>query len=356
MLNFYSLVLLLAIFRFINCHKNTIVIIHIGPWKTGSTYIQNTLARLTEELASINVRYITPGDQNAHHFMRYPRHAESKALFQEIARITENYAIISSEAMSLTSSSDILYIKQKLKGYKVIVVAFSRNYYRWIISNYMQHFKFSDSMPLSTFEKQAYPDILRFISMNTQGLENYFNRWTNGFGLRNLKVIDYDNTVRLNIDIVNGLLYAVNKTLYIPSLQNLQNKDTGEDPWHEDDVVFFEIFYCYAMHKMKADQSCNSLSAPAMHHIVSSFISLNKTNPVPIKKVEVRALKQRLQAMEGQLYQRYKEQFVFPNLTHVLRLIEDAPAPVTLDNTEFNRMTVWRNIFRNTKKENPCVT
>ena len=233
MLNFYSLVLLLAIFRFINCHKNTIVssllwlasffflpvsnqskiptqsntikvIIHIGPWKTGSTYIQNTLARLTEELASINVRYITPGDQNAHHFMRYPRHAESKALFQEIARITENYAIISSEAMSLTSSSDILYIKQKLKGYKVIVVAFSRNYYRWIISNYMQHFKFSDSMPLSTFEKQAYPDILRFISMNTQGLENYFNRWTNGFGLRNLKVIDYDNTVRLNIDIVNG--------------------------------------------------------------------------------------------------------------------------------------------------------
>ena len=153
-----------------------------------------------------------------------------------------------------------------------------------------------------------------------------------------------------------GLLYAVNKTLYIPSLQNLQNKDTGEDPWHEDDVVFFEIFYCYAMHKMKADQSCNSLSAPAMHHIVSSFISLNKTNPVPIKKVEVRALKQRLQAMEGQLYQRYKEQFVFPNLTHVLRLIEDAPAPVTLDNTEFNRMTVWRNIFRNTKKENPCVT
>lgn len=172
-------------------------IIHIGPPKTATTYIQSTLALLQPLLLQMN--YLS-------HRFEYVSTLEPE--FQQVlnvyflqAKETNMGVIISGEHFSEYNEKKIAPLVPMLKDFEVSIVFTYREVMSRLISGYGQlvrynpiwhHFAFFVMDSLSKFDATLDPSILR--------------KWGSHFGNKNVIVLDYYGIQAEDRDVLDVLL------------------------------------------------------------------------------------------------------------------------------------------------------
>jgi hypothetical protein len=193
-------------------------LIHIGPWKTGTSYIQTILARNKKNLAEQNIFYSTANEFATHvkHIMDPGFHSIyyldiRNMTWGDLASISESViavlktcsqdVILSAESFSLLSNvTEARALADMLSCYDVQIVAFYRNQLLQQLSLYDQ----------KTKHVIIPADLLLFL--NTVSDERSMNLLTDTFiqvfGRENVTVLDYDAATSHGVDIANLLLTA----------------------------------------------------------------------------------------------------------------------------------------------------
>lgn len=326
------------------------VVLHVGPEKTGTTYIQHTLWEKREELALIGIRYITPEHNYgiAHHFMQYPEANAARVakVVDEVKAMKQKFGIISSEAMSNCKSSDIEYIRSKLKDVcNVKVVAFIRPSYLALVSSFKQKLRSKGQHP--TFERYAYINrdtFEEFVKSNfiskhikVPWFIEFIDKWIKVFEMKNVVLVDYENT-KNNGDILNGMLRSVSA----PTLTSLEEQfEKGNlTLWGQSNssaVPYDQMYVLYIKELMRKYQ-CPGTALVSDNTKISRNISdtmrAEYGQSLPLRSDEHLRLKKDLLNHDKGVFGKYSEIMfnIDPKVGEKHTL--DAPTLVTLDVAE----------------------
>jgi hypothetical protein len=187
------------------------VIIHIGPHKTASSYLQRELYKHKEELEAAGVIYpVNEWIQGGY------GHAGliDKSRLNEIGEFLNSLSSSNPDAKTVVLSSenfDRLNIEQvqnlsRVMRHDVEIVYYIRRFDKTLYANWQENIKFGDTDSLAFY-------LLRHISRPY--LSNIINHclvldsWSNNFGMDSIKIIDYDDLIENKIDIYRHFLQDI---------------------------------------------------------------------------------------------------------------------------------------------------
>lgn len=188
------------------------VILHIGPHKTGSTYIQQAFNRLNTSLYLAGYCWDADGKAKKHHLLATHLYNNHKGLTS-----LRNYpvlfkclnesrkVIISSETFSAFANQKVLSrLKGFFAGHSVHVVAAYREPLSLFYSIYTEVIKNTDhALPFGSFLLQHYKEHWRAFHYDSI---RHFERT---FGREHLTVVDYYGVLAADRDIAQVLLCEV---------------------------------------------------------------------------------------------------------------------------------------------------
>ncbi len=168
------------------------IYIHIGPHKTGTTTIQNSLIINRDSL--LRNGYFVPRagslmDQTGHHNLAWELLGSKKfkgsfgtwkSLLKEIAKNDPKKIILSAEAFSRFESDEILRLKKLLQGFEIFVIFYARRQDKKIQSHWSEGIK----SPTTLKKNEAF---LEWIEENNYQYRNsdyyeLYQRWNSIFG------------------------------------------------------------------------------------------------------------------------------------------------------------------------------
>lgn len=341
--------MLLSIFLAIFSHSwlvliesKPVVILHVGPMKTGTSYIQQILASKTDELAERKIRYLTPENDHAHHFLQFPRNKESIKLFEEIESSTFDFVIASSESLSNLNIPEIEYLKFKLQKFTTKIVAFSRDYYRTVTSEFSQHSRHLNTsiqqflgMPHRSRIELYADDVLKSDPM---WFDQFIDKWISVFSERSVFIVDYGSTVE-KMDIVNGLLEAVSA----PVLEKLNiNYKSGEEKWSPKTILHFEIYRMFLKYISKFP-NCSVISVLFRQNAIRKIEQLDREYHFPYRNVH-NGIRSLCVAKERDRFRKFNRTYVNGNLTKALERITAAEDIITLNEERLDQLQ-WKSYF-----------
>jgi hypothetical protein len=179
-----------------NCVMKSLVL-HIGPHKTGSTYIQRRLFDNAEKLESAGVAYPSTGINflyGHHQIARLAGQGEPsklRALLEPLAELGAPVLILSSENFDRLKRDGIAKLALALPvNRKVTVVYFRRDLTDLLVSKWQEAVKHGETQ---SFHEFVEPHISRPFSSQTLNHCLVLDRYRDQFGLTSIKVIDYDD-------------------------------------------------------------------------------------------------------------------------------------------------------------------
>jgi hypothetical protein len=90
-------------------------IIHIGPYKTGSTYLQRTFVATRETLLASGIHYPVPRMMAGHHYFKGASVEEFEDQFANLNRFPGT-VLLSSEAFSNFSRQEVTLLRRVTQG------------------------------------------------------------------------------------------------------------------------------------------------------------------------------------------------------------------------------------------------
>ncbi len=187
-------------------------IIHIGPHKTGSTYIQKVLFDNQTTLSEIGIDYssIMKEGQIAHHELAEKLHAkqytDASNLIDQM-KATQLDVLISSENFDRLSAEKIEFLAQCLQDRHVVIVFFIRRLDDLLISSWQESIKHGQT---ESWSKYCFNHILRPFISDILNFAKVLDPYSAFFGMENIKIIDFDNAQNAKEDICDLLFKAIN--------------------------------------------------------------------------------------------------------------------------------------------------
>lgn len=185
------------------------IVLHIGPHKTGSSYIQQMLFENAQKLEANGIYYPTKewASECGHHLAAEPsemlRFCEYINNFESINE-KFNSIIISSENFDRLSSAEIALFLANIK-IPIHLIYMYRNPFSVLYSHWQEEIKFGSDLPFGTFL------VPHLISPSTSTIVNpslILNKWISLINKKSLTIIDYDLMLRSNKNICNEFLVA----------------------------------------------------------------------------------------------------------------------------------------------------
>jgi hypothetical protein len=181
-------------------------VVHIGPSKTGSTYLQRRLFQAREALLADGINYPdnwwTKPTQIEHNalsdLLRANRFAEVEATFREIAAQNHKMVVISSEDMENLTPAQFEKLRDAMGNNPVDIVYYCRRWCERIPSSWKQAIKNGLYPTLPEF----YLATVRHALFNASA--NYSLIWDTicgVFGRKSLKLVSYSNLRDGRVDI-----------------------------------------------------------------------------------------------------------------------------------------------------------
>ncbi|WP_434637400.1 hypothetical protein MLC35_01055 [Sulfurimonas sp. NW7] len=203
------------------------VILHIGPHKTGSTYLQKMLYENRDKITAQGVGYadICKDGLIAHHqlaekLINKDFDSANNILQKIFIKSTEDITIISSENFDMLSIEAIEFLANTLcmnDTVEVKVIFFKRKFDDLIISNWQESIKHGNT-------QSCYHYLLNHISapysssvLNITGVLEKYSKY---FGKENLIIIDYNQAKEERKDIIDIFFQSINK----PEIKNIGTK------------------------------------------------------------------------------------------------------------------------------------
>jgi hypothetical protein len=187
--------------------------LHIGPHKTGSTYIQKTLFDASELLESKGLHYSKKliGPQWGHHQLVEAIKTKNGQSIADMLDSFNDETFISSENFENLTQENIDYFSSFLTDFKVILIFVKRSFSELLISNWQESIKHGSDIPWSAF---ILDQLLKPYSSLILNQASTIERWESLSDV--IEVIDYDILKNSNLDIVD---YVVENILGISDLK-----------------------------------------------------------------------------------------------------------------------------------------
>jgi hypothetical protein len=172
------------------------IVLHIGPHKTGTTYLQARLHENREALRAVGVDYWSGGLEGAtaHHKIaevtRSGDEAALASLLQPLGNAPQDVVILSSENFDLLRAPGLGRLKAALPaGRAVEVVYFARDATELLLSNWQEHAKHGGVLGFHAYAIEHLAAPLASPLLNPCRVLDVYR---NAFGADAIKVVDYD--------------------------------------------------------------------------------------------------------------------------------------------------------------------
>lgn len=168
--------------------------LHIGPHKTGSTYLQKALYSNREGLEENGITYpIDPSSSHvAHHDLaelyQFKKHEESKALADRLIGQCDGSLILSSENFDRLDLESVSKLKKDFEGYEVFVLFFSRNLGELLVSNWQESVKHGSTLAWGEY---AFKHLLKPFQSEVINKNKILDVYSDVFGMKALSIFDY---------------------------------------------------------------------------------------------------------------------------------------------------------------------
>jgi hypothetical protein len=181
-------------------------VVHIGPPKTGSKYLQSMLFQARQALLAKGICYPdnwwTRPTQTAHdtlfEWLRAGRFAEVEATFREIAAQNHNVVVISSEALEHLTPEQFEKLRDSMGSNPVDIVYYCRRWSDHIPSSWKQAIKTGLYPTLPEYYLAAVRHARYTASINFSLI---WNTVCGAFGRDSLKLVSYSNLRDDHVDI-----------------------------------------------------------------------------------------------------------------------------------------------------------
>ena len=193
------------------------LILHIGPHKTGSTFIQKSLVKNEAKLKEASFLYPKKRREFSHgHHALAKAFQENDKIFidsflSEMERSSED-VIISSEDFDRLTSDQVRVLKEVLVSYDVTVVYFKRRFDSLLFSNLQEDIKQGGC---KTYVEFLFSHLLNPLSSKILNHRIVLDSYSECFGKDNVIIFDYDQIVNsganLFIAFMDGLQISIDK-------------------------------------------------------------------------------------------------------------------------------------------------
>jgi hypothetical protein len=187
------------------------VVLHIGPHKTGTTYIQQNLLNNRAALAQAGVVYpdtflMLAGHNAINRAVTDDPEGSHAALTALVADLQANgqIAVLSAENMSLMDDAALAALRRGLEPLPVHVVVYLRARGPAIWSQWQEYIKFGDTQGFSDYVAEL---MLSTPDANVVDPLGLALRWQRVFG--QVTLVDYDGCVAEGRDLTDPLLQVV---------------------------------------------------------------------------------------------------------------------------------------------------
>lgn len=188
--------------------------LHIGPHKTGSTYLQKRLCEQRGWLRDLGFSYLDIGQDFlwGHHsvvqWLKNAREAELERLAKAVESEGRRYPLlgISSENFEDLGAEEVARLKQVLGPAEVRVVYYARRWPGLLYADWQEGVKHGDSV--------AFPELvlLHLARPQRSARLNYavpLARYAEVFGKDAIRVVSYDNLKRDGVDLFQHFLTRI---------------------------------------------------------------------------------------------------------------------------------------------------
>lgn len=187
-------------------------IIHIGPHKTGTTYLQHGFTALRDMLLQRGVCYPDTWGSRHGHFLISERLARGEAdllrdEFDALARLHPSAVILlSSETLAHLADDKVLLLRQALRGADATIVFYFRRWSELIPSLWREVVKHGsiESLPEFALSYLQHPPALEIVNYG-----KVLDRYADAFGAANLRTVSYNAVLDAGEDLLTHFCRGV---------------------------------------------------------------------------------------------------------------------------------------------------
>lgn len=186
-------------------------VMHIGPPKAGSKYLQTSLAALSGELLNDGICYPTtvfsPKPQASHQGLVRLLHngpsTELENIFAEFNSSGYGYVCFSNEGLWSLSEEQLVYLRELLAGFEIRIVHYCRRWSERIPSLWKQNVKegFVETFP--EYLVRAIRGPVKAPDLNHRLV---WDKFANVFGRESIHLVGFNNLVEKKVDLVEHFL------------------------------------------------------------------------------------------------------------------------------------------------------
>lgn len=232
-------------------------VIHIGPPKSGSKYIQSQLFHLRRYLEEKGILYPdvwwTRPDQIVHDFVRDALRADEdlKSDFDKLNRKGVQTVILSCEAFDGLKASHLTRLKEYIDGNPVEIVYYARRWSDRIPSDWRQWVMMGNYLTFPEY-------YIQFLS-NPEGSGEFnysivWEQFANVFGRDSLRIVSFNNLVDRQVDLFKHFMKTFFGLDDVPNIEmSLIQKNAG--PNMVDAEIMRALNYLYSVETLRIDPS-----------------------------------------------------------------------------------------------------
>lgn len=182
------------------------IYLHIGPHKTGSTYIQKVLFDSRKLLSDKGLYYPDNliGPQWGHHKLveaiKQRNEKEINLFLQKLSDVN----FISSENFENLSEDDIHYFSTLTESFSFEIIFVKRSFSELIISNWQESIKHGSHQTWTEFVLEHVMRPFSSLILNQSSTLEKWSKLSN-----NIYAVDYDKLKKEKIDIVDSILHRI---------------------------------------------------------------------------------------------------------------------------------------------------
>ena len=211
--------------------EDSILSIHIGMPKTGTTAIQDFCALNRRELGNQRLLYPALGKGHAHHglmrliYQAQPNDHRMRRFYNLRRKIEKSKCervLVSSEFAARLK--DVSELRRLLRGVHTRIIVYLRRQDNWLLSAYNQNVKSPATSLEDTFDEfTKRPHLERRLNY-----ENLLDLWSDAFGFKNLDVYVYEEEKR-NGQLIRRFLERLGVNMNSKKLRDAGNPNRALD-------------------------------------------------------------------------------------------------------------------------------
>lgn len=177
-------------------------VIHIGPHKTGTTYLQHAFTALRSQFAARGIDYPQEwGGTHGHHQLATTLHTDAslRTAFDRLNRSGAETILLSSESFAYCSDAEVEALHDLLAGEPAIVVFYCRRWSELIPSIWRETMKHGSLLTLPEFTLQCLGDP---VASHVVNFSQILARYARFFGPNALRIASYNRVIETGEDLL----------------------------------------------------------------------------------------------------------------------------------------------------------